>query len=130
MTRDPGSKRRTPEQFDLVVRTGRFGEAAIRFCRSVPETTITRPLIGQLVRAATSVGANWCEADNAESKKDFRHKAGICLKEARETTHWLQMMATAVPDRKDEMRPLWREARELSLIFAAMIRSSRKAETE
>ena len=122
--------RRSAERFDLIERTGRFGEAAIRFCRTVPETTVARPLIGQLVRASTSIGANWCEADNPESKKDFRHKTGICLKEARETTHWLRMMATAAPEMKDAIRPLWREARELSLIFASMIRASKKAEGE
>jgi four helix bundle protein len=89
-------------------------------------TPITSPIIGQLIRAATSIGANYCEADDAESKKDFTHKIGICRKEARETKFWLRMIATAVSDTKPEARDLWREARELHLIFAAIWRSSRQ----
>jgi len=56
----------------------------------IPINLITKPLVLRLVRAGTSVGANYCEADDAESKKDFKHKIGICKKEARETKHWLR----------------------------------------
>jgi four helix bundle protein len=70
------------------------------------------------------VGANYCEADDAGSKKDFRHKIGICRKESRETKHWLRMIATAAPETKDEARILWHEAKELHLIFAKIWRSS------
>jgi len=67
-------------QFDLEERTASFGEAVIRFAQTIRETAVTRPLVNQLVRAATSVGANYCEANDAESKSDFRHKIGICRK--------------------------------------------------
>ncbi len=80
-------------------------------------------MIDQLVRSATSVGANYCDADDAESKKDFKHKVSICLKEIKEPKHWLRMMAAAVPELKDEARTLWQEAKELNLIFAAIRRS-------
>jgi len=70
-----------------------------------------------LIKAGTSVGANYCEADDAESKRDFQHKIGICKKESRESKHWLRMIAIAVPEIKEEARKLWREAKELNLIF-------------
>jgi four helix bundle protein len=73
--------------YDLAVRTSSFGEATIIFAKEIPENTINRPLISQLVRSATSIGANYMEADCAESKKDFIHKIGICKKESKETTH-------------------------------------------
>ncbi len=113
-------------KFDLEERTGRFGEEVIRFSKKIPENVITRPLISQLIRAATSIGANYCEADDAESRKDFKHKIGICKKEARETKHWLRMIVVSVPDLKDEARKLWQEAKELNLIFNAIVRSTKQ----
>jgi four helix bundle protein len=101
-----------------------FGEAVIRLAQTTPDTTVTRPLLSQLVRSATSVGANYCEADDAESRKDFKHKTGICKKEARETKHWLRMLVTAAPDVRDQARPLWQEAKELNLIFNAIVRTT------
>jgi four helix bundle protein len=115
-----GVKRR----YDLEERTARFGEAAIVFAKKVPVTPVNHSLIDQLVRASTSVGANYCEANDAQSKKDFRHKISLCRKEARESKHWLRMMAAAEPDLKEEARRLWQEAKELHLIFATIIRNS------
>src|SRR5437762_3201789 len=82
--------------FDLEERTARFGEAIIAFAKKVPITPVTSPLIKQLICAGTSVGANYCEANDAESKKDFRHKIGICRKESKESKYWLRMIASAV----------------------------------
>ena len=109
---------------DLHERTACFGEAVIRFAKRVPAGPATGCLIDQMVRAGTSVGANYCEADDAESRKDFRHKISLCLKEVKETRHWLRMMAAAAPDLRDDARGLWQEAKELNLIFAAIERSS------
>jgi four helix bundle protein len=109
-------------KYDLEERTACFGEAIIRFARGLPKDVVNVPLISQLVRAGTSVGANYCEADDAVSKKDFRHKIGTCKKEARETKHWLRMIAAAQPKAKIEARVLWQEAKELHLIFAAILR--------
>jgi len=104
-------------KYDLEERTAKFGEDVIRFCRSLPVNEITRPIINQLVKCGTSVGANYCEADDAESSKDFKHKIGICKKESRECKHFLRMSAIAVSEKKDEARKLWTEAKELNLIF-------------
>lgn len=112
-------------KFDLEERTARFGEDIIKFAKKVPRNTVTIPLIGQLVDAGTSVGGNYCEADCAESRKDFEHKVGICKKESRESKHWLRMIAQAVPELASEARVLWREGNELNLIFTAIVRNSR-----
>jgi len=110
------------KKYDLVERTSRFGGEIILFIKTIPENIINRPLISQLVRSATSIGANYMEADCAESKKDFNHKISICKKEAKETTHWLHMFAIANPDKKEECRKLWQEAHELTLIFSSIIK--------
>jgi four helix bundle protein len=110
------------QNFDLEERTAKFGQLVIRFCKTVTPTEITRPLISQLIRSATSIGANYMEANGADSKKDFKAKIGICKKEAKETMHWARMFAEAVPEKTTELRIIWNEARELSLIFGAISR--------
>lgn len=109
--------------YDLEERTAKLGEQVIDFLRTLPKDAINIPLMSQLVRSATSIGANYMEADGAESKKDFMHKIAICKKEAKETRHWLRMIARANPDRASEVRTFWKEANELTLIFSAIIRS-------
>lgn len=104
-------------KFDLEERTALFGESIIDLLKKLPKNDITRPLTNQLVRSATSIGANYSEADDAESKKDFKHKIGICKKEARESKHFLRMLARAEPKLKDDIKGLWQEAKELNLIF-------------
>ena len=118
--------KKTAIKYDLEERTANFGENIIKFAKKIPENSVTKPLIPQLVKAGTSVGANYCEADDAESRKDFNHKIGICKKESRETKYWLRMIVVAIPELKEEARKLWIEAKELNLIFNAIIRSSRK----
>ncbi len=113
------------KKFDLAKRTSKFGEEVIIFLKTVPNNNINGPLINQTVRSATSIGANYMEADCAESKKDFLHKIGICKKEAKETTHWLHMIAIASPDKAEKCRKLWKEAHELTLIFSAIINNSK-----
>ncbi len=105
------------KKFDLEERTAKFGEDVINLCKNLPKNEITRPLINQIIRSATSIGANYMEANGASSKKDFRNKVYICKKEAQETRHWLRMLATALPEDKEAFRILWQEAHELVLIF-------------
>jgi len=110
----------SPKKFDLEERTALFGEEIIRFCNELPKNEVTRPLINQLVKCGTSVGANYCEADDAESKADFKHKIGIVKKESREAKHFLRMFVVAVPEKQEKARILWTEAKELNLIFNAI----------
>lgn len=111
--------------YDLEERTAKFGENIIDFSQKVPRSVITLPLISQLIRAGTSIGANYCEADCAESRKDFEHKLGICKKEAKETKHWLRMIAKAVSELKNEAKLLWKESNELQLICISIINKSK-----
>jgi four helix bundle protein len=111
-----------PQKFDLEERTARFGESVIAFAKKIPRNPVTVSLISQVVRSGTSIGANYCEADDAVSKKDFRNKIGTCKKEARETKYWLRMIGGAEPDMKEDARVLWQEAKELHLIFASILR--------
>jgi len=106
------------KKYDLEERTAQFGEAIIELVKTFPRDPINSPLISQIVRAGTSVGANYVEADGAESKKDFQHKISICKKESKETKHWLRMIVKANPSRRDDCQKLLREAQELSLIFS------------
>ena len=108
------------KKYDLEERTAKFGEDVIKFCRDLPKSELTRRIIDQLVGCGTSVGANYGEADDAESPKDFKHKIGICKKESRESKHFLRMAAVAVPEKADAARKLWLEAKELNLIFNAI----------
>lgn len=110
-------------KYDLEERTAKFGETIIQFCRTIKKDNITMPLINQLVRSATSIGANYMEANGASSKKDFRNKIFICKKEAQETKHWLRMLTVDAND-KETPRKLWQECHELTLIFHKIASSS------
>lgn len=111
-------------KYDLEERTAQFAENIILLINKLPFNSINKPLIEQLMRSAGSIGANYCEADAAESKKDFKHKIGICKKESKETRHWLRLLAKANPDFKEAIRPLWKECHELLLIFSKIFSKS------
>lgn len=112
--------------YDLEERTAQFGEQIIELVRKIPKNEITQRLVPQLVAAGTAIGANYCEADGAESHKDFLHKLSIANKEVKETKHFLRMMATATPSFISECRELWEEANELNHIFSSIISKGRK----
>ena len=111
--------------YDLEERTARFGEAVIDFAKTIPQSAVTNRIISQLVGAGTSVGANYLEADDAVSKKEFLKNIGTCRKEARETKLFLRMAVRAVPKLKARARILWLEAKELHLIFSKIWRSGK-----
>jgi four helix bundle protein len=107
--------------YDLEERTAKFGLEIIRFCKTLTQDSINRPIINQIVRSATSIGANYMEANAASSRKDFRNKIFICKKETQETKHWLRMMAECEPGKKELLAKLWRENQELTLIFGKIV---------
>ncbi len=112
--------------YDLEERTAVFAEKVIDFAKSLEPTAINKRIITQLVAAAGSVGANYCEASEGESKKDFVHKIAISKKEVKETKHWLRLLARSNPEQIEEIRKLWKEAHELLLIFSKIVASSKK----
>ena len=113
-------------KYDLEERTAKFAENIIELVRKITLPPINRRIIEQLVGSGGSMGANYCEANEAESKKDFIHKIGICKKETKETQHWLRLLAKANPEFTEELRILWKENQELLLIFSAITRSAKK----
>lgn len=113
----------TTKPYDLAERTACFGEAVIDFLKKVQMGPLTNRLVDQLVGAGTSVGANYREADDASSKKGFRNSISICKREAREAKFFIRMIVRAIPELKEDAKPLWHEARELHLIFAKIHRS-------
>ncbi len=111
--------------YDLGERGSKFGEDIIDFAKTLTKNETNRPLLSQIVRSGTSMGANYMEADCAESKKDFQHKIAICKKESKETLHWLRMIAHANSDKKENCRKLYKECHELLLIFSAILRNKK-----
>jgi len=112
-------------KYDLEERTTKFAEKIIELCKKAPKTVVTIPIINQLVKSGTSIGANYCEANGASSKKDFKNKIFICKKESKETKYWLRMLEVAVEDLKEECRTLGKEAQEYTLIFSKIASSSK-----
>lgn len=112
----------------LEERTSKFGEDIIILCKSIEQNLINKPIIVQIIRSATSIGANYMEANNASSRRDFANKIFICKKEAQETKHWLRMLSTAVNDKQttEKLRDLWKECQELTMIFQKITNTLRK----
>jgi four helix bundle protein len=112
-------------KYDLEERTAKFAENVIDLVKSVKLSPVNNRIVDQLVGSSGSIGANYCEANEAESKKDFSHKIGISKKEIKETKHWLRLLARAESDKAPEIRKLWAEAHELMLIFSKILIKSR-----
>ena len=106
-----------PNKYNLEERTAVFGEQIIKLCRTTKSDKLIDPILNQLIRSGTSIGANYMEANGASSKKDFKNKIFICKKEAQETKHWLRMLKGFSLEQLDIIERLWKEAQELTLIF-------------
>ncbi len=103
--------------YNLEERTAKFSEDLIEFIRTIKRDDINKNIIIQLVRAATSIGANYYEANASSSKKDFRNKIYISKKESNETKYWLRLLAKYHPELKEKIMKFWQEAHEFHLIF-------------
>lgn len=121
-------KKNNNKEYNLEERLARFAERVIDLMKKLPKNSINERLIPQTVGASGSAGANYCEACEAESKRDFKHKVGIIKKELREAKHWLRLIARANSEYTDECRTLYQEAHELLLIFSKILQSSKKIE--
>jgi len=117
------------QKYDLEERTAKFAEKTIEFVKAIKISPINKRIIEQLIGSAGSIGANYCEASEAESKQDFIHKIGICKKETKETKHWLRLLAKSNPEKKEGIKKLWKEAHELLLIFSKIIRTAKSKKT-
>ena len=111
--------------YDLEKRTLEFSNELIVFCKFCPKDIVTTPLISQLIRSGTSIGANYMETNGGSSRKDFQNKISICKKEAQETKHWLRMLLKYFSMKEQEIKKLWNEAHELTLIFQKIVYSTK-----
>ena len=114
--------------YDLMERTGRFGENIIRLCRALVKNNETVIITKQLTRSATSIGANYMEANAPSSRKDFRNKILICKKESQETMHWIRMLAASTGNPSADLKKLWQEAHELTMIFQTITNTLYKSD--
>lgn len=111
-------------KYDLEERTSIFAEEIIILCKKSKKSQINDPIINQLIRSGTSIGANYMEANGSSSRKDFKNRIHICKKEAKETMYWLRLLAKADESFRSDCRKLWKEAKELALIFSKIAQSS------
>ncbi|MCI0619430.1 four helix bundle protein [Candidatus Wolfebacteria bacterium] len=118
-------QKHTGKEYDLAERTAQFSENLITFLKTLSRDTINRPLVYQATKSGTSIGANYMEADVAESKRDFVHKIGISRKEAKETMYWMRVIARANQDKKQECRYFYQEAEEFVKIFSTIISNTK-----
>lgn len=105
-------------KYNLEERTAVFAEKIIELCKKCPRNIVTTPIVDQLIRSGASIGANYCEANGASSKRDFKNKIFICKKESKETKYWLRLLVKAEENLKEECRELWKEAQEFTMIFS------------
>jgi four helix bundle protein len=104
-------------KFDLGERTFEFSKRLIKFLKTLPKDPLVQTQVLQAIRSGTSIGANYREADGAESKRDFVHKIMICKKEAKETLYWLGLIRDGLEIGSAEIEWLINECRELVRIF-------------
>jgi four helix bundle protein len=118
------------KQRDLADRTFTFACAIVRFCRKLStEPGVARHIAWQLADAGTSIAANYEEAKAAYSRREFRAKTSIVLKEARESRLWLRLIAANRLGRLEDIEPLLKESNELVAIFTASMKTLRLEQT-
>jgi four helix bundle protein len=110
--------------YDLEERTLKFSVRIVKHCVRIKQPAM-QPITAQLIRSATSVGANYAEANNAISKQDFRSKIYIAKKEAAETRYWLRLLAE-LGDNDSELKSLLNETQEILMILQKIANSLKK----
>ena len=112
--------------YDLEERTLNFSRRIIHLVNGLPKNSVNFALRDQVLRSGTSVGSNYREANETETKKDFLFRMRICRKEAKETVYWIQLIIDANQELKDRISPLYEEANELVKIIATIIENYKK----
>ena len=113
------------KEYDLEDRTLKFAKECIDLCKLFIRDVINIEFIGQLVRASGSVGANYREANDTITRKDFYHRIGICRREAKESKYWLELLLHANLKFSAKIEVLMDEALQLTKIFASIIKADR-----
>lgn len=112
-------------KYDLEDRTIKFAEDIVNYAKNFKINPFNSSIISQLIRAGTSVGANYSEANECVSKKDFCHKISLAKKEAKETMYWLKIMRNNDLENKHINHQLSQESHELVLIFSAILKKTK-----
>ncbi len=117
------------KNYDLEERTLEFSKRIVRLCKELPKNITNNPLISQVIKSSTSIGANYIEANESLSKKDFVHRVKISRKEAKETVYWLKLVIESlIEDNQDwnsRINLLIKEAIELKKILSSIIEKSK-----
>jgi len=116
------------DQIELERRTLEFSKNLIRAILKLPKNLINYKLSSQVINSGTSIGANYMEANSAESSKDFQHKINISYKEAKETRYWLDLLIFANPNYLNDLSPLRQESDEFTKIFGKTVWSCKRNE--
>lgn len=114
------------KKYDLEDRTLEYSKRVIRMCKALPKNMVNFNLTDQVMRSGTSMGANYREANETETKKDFQFRMRISRKEGKETEYWLELIIEANPELKERIKPLLQETKELIKIFAAIIEKTKR----
>ena len=109
------------KRFDLEERTFRFARSVFDFINTLPKTVVNTEITKQVIRSSGSIGANYIEANEALSKKDFGFRIKICRKEAKETVYWLKLMDVKGEAVSQKQQSLIVECTELMKIFGSII---------
>jgi len=112
------------KKYDLEDRTLKFARDCIDLCKLLIRDTINIELVSQLIRASGSVGANYREANDSTTKKDFYHRIGICRRESKESKYWLELLLHANQKFPDKIEPLADGALQLARIFASIAKDN------
>ncbi len=113
------------KKYDLEDRTYQFAKNVAFFCKKLSKNSINFKYIDQVVRASGSIGANYIEANEALSRKDFVMRVKICRKEAKETVYWIRLIIDTNSDEfKEEGIVLKNEGEELKKIFSSIVNKS------
>jgi len=122
----PSAKVQNLKQYDLEDRTLEFSKRLIRLVKALPKNDINFILGRQIIRSGTSVGANYREANETETKKDFQFRLRISRKEAKEIVYWFNLIIEANPHLKERIQPILQESMELLKILATIIKTTKK----
>lgn len=112
---------------NFIDRLDRLAINIIKAIKKIEISCINKRIIDQIIGSSGSIGANYCEANESESKKDFIHKIGIAKKETRETLHWLRLLAVTNPEISNDLKSYYSETHEILLIFSKIISTSKKS---
>ena len=113
------------KQYDLEERTLRFAKEVIEFVNTIPKTMANTEIMKQLIRSSGSVGANYIEANEALSKKDFTMRVKSCRKEAKESRYWLRLIGVNGEDAEKRRQSLVNEATEIMKIFGSIVEKAK-----